>query len=97
MVNDNHGQRNETGSRAMPPATSLEGIMSYAIASGLVGFPLESLRVRVIGTQVGVVFVVTADLIDAGTHLVLDPDQLRAIEPEVDLVYSQGLVRLCRP
>lgn len=66
---------------------------TYAIASGLRGFGTSELRVRVREIRDGVAFVVTADLRDAGTPLVLDPDQVRA-EPQTTTVVSHrdGLV-----
>ncbi len=53
---------------------------TYAIASGLCGFRSSELRVKVREVRDGVAFVVTADLVDSGTFLVLDPSQVR---PEV--------------
>lgn len=66
--------------------------MRYAIATGLRGFRSESLRVLVLREEAGLAWVVTADLLDAGTALVLDATQ---VEPEVqvtDLRHSTGLV-----
>jgi hypothetical protein len=66
---------------------------TYAIASGLRGFRTSELRVRVREIRDGVAFVVTADLADSGTMLVLDPAQLR-VEPQTTTVVSHrtGLV-----
>lgn len=49
---------------------------SYALASGLRGFRSTTLRVQVLETRDGCAWVVTADLTDVGTRLVLDPSQL---------------------
>lgn len=48
----------------------------YALAQGLLGFSRSSLRVRVTRRELGYVWVVTADLCDAGTALVLDDHQV---------------------
>jgi len=48
----------------------------YAVASGLVGFRSTSLRVIVTRRSGAYVWVVTADLLDAGTPLVLSPNQV---------------------
>ena len=53
----------------------------YAIASGLKGFGIHtSLRVRVLEVRGDYVWVITADMADAGTRLVLDPSQLTDAE-----------------
>lgn len=49
---------------------------TYAIASGLVGFRSSTFRVRVTEQRNGVAWVMTADLLDAGTRLVLDASQV---------------------
>lgn len=54
-------------------------IGSLALASGLRGFPSSILRVRVERIEGSNVWVRTADLLDAGTPLVLDASQ---VEPE---------------
>lgn len=48
----------------------------YRFANGLVGFPSDELRVRVLEIRDGYAWVVTADLIDAGTPLTLNASQL---------------------
>lgn len=45
---------------------------SYFFAADLVGFRSSTLRVRVTERRDGYVWCVTADLLDAGTKLVLD-------------------------
>ena len=68
---------------------------SYALASGLIGFPSTSLRVRVVEVHnTEAVTVRTTDLQDAGTVLNLKASQLT---PEADLVpqmvrHTTGLV-----
>lgn len=53
----------------------------YALAFRLVGFPSSTLRVRVREIQHGRYAIVhTADLLDAGTMLLLDIDKLEALE-----------------
>jgi hypothetical protein len=68
----------------------------YAVAHGLKGFGTDSLRVRVTRIDVASnnVWVVTADLRDAGTPLTLDGSQ---IEPETQgetLRHVSGLAEL---
>lgn len=53
---------------------------SYALATALKGFKSSTLRVRVLEVRSGCAFVVTADLSDVGTRLVLDPAQLTACD-----------------
>lgn len=66
-----------------------------ALASGLRGFRSSSLRVRVLEVRDGCAWVVTADLLDAGTRLVLDPGQLVALEGAAGgLVHRVGLLEL---
>lgn len=72
---------------------------NYALATGLKGFGpnTSTLRVHVLEVRDGVAFVITADLADAGTRLVLNPSQL---EPEgselaaVGVSHASGLVVL---
>jgi len=54
----------------------------YAIATGLIGFSSDSLRVRIERRDAlsGCVWVRTADLLDAGTPLVLDAAQVAPLE-----------------
>ena len=68
--------------------------MNYAIANNLVGFGslFTSLRVRVKEIRDGNAFVITADLHDAGTHLVIDPSQLSFPENESVYQHRNGLV-----
>jgi len=61
----------------------------YGLASGLVGFRVDSLRVRILRAEESRVWVITADLLDAGTRLVLDVSQ---VIPEADC-HGPGLVR----
>jgi hypothetical protein len=67
------------------PATTTTAT-SYALASNLRGFlyapncPVTELRVRVLEVRDGCAFVVTADLLDVGTRLCLDPSQLTRCE-----------------
>lgn len=56
-------------------------IGSLALASGLRGFPSSILRVRVERVEGRTAWVRTADLLDAGTPLVLDISQVES-EPE---------------
>lgn len=53
---------------------------AYALATGLRGFRSDTLRVRVTEARDGLVWVVTADLLDAGTFLVLNASQVEALE-----------------
>jgi len=70
----------------------------YFIASGLVGFTSDSLRVRLVrdfgnGKDV---LVMTASLLDAGTTLLLNWSQLKPFEEtvEVGMIHRNGLVIL---
>ena len=65
---------------------------SYGIASGLIGFRSSALRVRLLEQRDGCVWVVTADLLDAGTRLVLDEAQFTAESASVGLRHKEGLV-----
>lgn len=65
---------------------------SHMIASGLIGFPSDSLRVIVTRSEPGYVWVTTASLQDVGTKLVLNPSQVRPEEPETGMRHSTGLV-----
>lgn len=62
----------------------------YALAHNLRGFATSTLRVKVLRDEGGLVWVMTADLTDAGTHLVLNKEQ---IERESELEVSQAQVR----
>ena len=64
----------------------------YALASGLVGFRSSTLRVRVTREEGPYVWVVTADLMDAGTPLTLDAAQVVREAPVVVERHRDGLV-----
>ena len=64
----------------------------YALASGLRGFQSDSLRVRITRQEPGYVWVITADLLDAGTKLVLDPSQVEPEQPATVTAHRDGLV-----
>lgn len=64
----------------------------YAVAHNLIGFKSSSLRVKVTRIDGDNYFVTTADLLDAGTRLVLAGDQIAPEEPETVLTYKTGLV-----
>jgi hypothetical protein len=69
----------------------------YFLATGLVGFRSSTLRVRETERRDGYSWVVTADLLDAGTKLVLDESQVvtPADEPVVaGFRHRDGLVTL---
>jgi hypothetical protein len=66
--------------------------MYYGIATKLRGFQSESLRVKVTREEGKYTWVTTADLLDAGTHLVLDTSQVTPEEPETVLIHKEGLV-----
>lgn len=65
----------------------------YGVARNLIGFRSTTLRVRIEREEFGMVWVRTADLLDAGTTLVLDAKQ---VEPETDyreeVQYKGGFV-----
>jgi hypothetical protein len=67
---------------------------TYAVASGLIGFRSSTLRVIVTRREGSYVWVRTADLLDAGTALVLDASQVKNEEPETVLYHREGLVAL---
>lgn len=72
----------------------MPSLPSYALASGLRGFAADSLRVKVTRIEGAYAWVVTADLMDAGTPLTLDLSQI-AFESEMDscaVRYKDGLV-----
>lgn len=67
----------------------------YALASDLKGFASSTLRVRVTRREGDYVWIITADLRDAGTRLVLRASQVVGEEPEQGLLRHQtGLVFL---
>lgn len=53
----------------------------YALASNLIGFKNDTLRVKVVRSEGNYRWVVTADLSDSGTNLVLDASQVSAPLP----------------
>ena len=68
--------------------------MEYAIAKNLRGFRSSTLRVRVLERRAGHVWVRTADLLDAGTPLVLREENVEP-EPGADVAavrHPAGLV-----
>ena len=71
-------------------------IGSYGLASGLVGFPTSELRVKVTeAARSGHIWVMTADLADAGTPLVLREEQVQPLEDYVSAdawQHKSGLV-----
>ncbi len=86
------------GSQPTMAASTKEGDM-YAIASGLRGFRSTSLRVRITRRDSGMVWVRTADLLDAGTALVLNASQVSekatSYDQQTTLVrHARGLVAL---
>ena len=64
----------------------------YATASKLVGFRSDTLRVKVLRSEGNYRWVVTADLLDAGTQLVLDASQVKSEKSEITLRHKNGLV-----
>ena len=52
---------------------------SYFFATDLVGFRSSTLRVRLVERRDGYAWVVTADLLDAGTPLVLADRQVQEV------------------
>ena len=64
----------------------------YAIANSLVGFPRESMRVKVTRIEGDYAWVRTADLMDAGTPLTLDLSQIEPERNEVVVRHSAGFV-----
>lgn len=64
----------------------------YAVASGLKGFRSSTLRVKITRQEGQYTWVVTADLLDAGTPLVLDTVQVTPEVSETVLTHRSGLV-----
>lgn len=64
----------------------------YAVASGLKGFRSSTLRVKITRQEGQYTWVVTADLLDAGTPLVLDIAQVTPEVSETVLIHRTGLV-----
>ena len=64
----------------------------YAVASGLKGFRSSTLRVKVTRQEGQYTWVVTADLLDTGTPLVLDTAQVTPEASETVLIHRTGLV-----
>lgn len=79
----------------MQDTTLLGGFtMTYAIATDLKGFPTSTLRVK-ITREIGHGYfnVITADIRDSGTHLVLTEDQLQPCADTAETwVHKDGLV-----
>lgn len=72
----------------------MPSLPAYALASGLRGFASDSLRVKVTRAEGGYAWVVTADLLDAGTPLTLDRSQV-VFEEEMQsasLQHADGMV-----
>lgn len=67
---------------------------TYALAHNLIGFKSSTLRVIVTREERGNVWVTTADLLDAGTQLVLDASQVEPDPSEfVEVIsHKDGLV-----
>lgn len=67
---------------------------TYALANNLIGFKSSTLRVIVTREELGNVWVTTADLLDAGTQLVIDASQIEAIPSEmVDVMsHKNGMI-----
>ena len=66
---------------------------TYAVANGLRGFRSSSLRVLVTRVELPNVWIRTADLLDAGTPLVLDASQVTPeAAPDSGLQHKTGLV-----
>ena len=65
---------------------------AYAIAHNLIGFASTTLRVKIDRIEGEYVWVTTADLLDAGTKLVLDAGQVEYEDTTSDLMYKHGLV-----
>lgn len=66
---------------------------SYVVAE-VRGFSTSTLRclvTRVSGSQV---FVLTADIADVGTPIVVDADKVRPMSDEAAMVHKHGLVNL---
>ena len=66
--------------------------MHHAVAKNLRGFSVTELRVKVTRQQGDYTWVTTADLLDCGTHLVLDTSQIYPEEPETVLIHKDGLI-----
>lgn len=64
----------------------------YALAHGLIGFASDTLRVKVTERRNGYVWVITADLLDAGCPLTLNENQVEFIEAETVQMHKTGLV-----
>lgn len=67
---------------------------TYAIAHNLIGFKASTLRVIVTRREYGNAWITTADLLDAGTQLVVSETQIEAYLGEyADLLsHKNGLV-----
>ena len=69
----------------------------YALASKLVGFSSTTLRVQVLRSEGDYRWVITADLRDAGTKLVLDASQVRDEPDAVEQIerYEDAMITCC--
>lgn len=65
---------------------------TYAIASRLIGFANSELRVKITRVELGYVWIVTADLLDAGTPLTLDASQVTPEQAATVESHRAGLV-----
>ena len=70
-----------------------KGSTMYAIATGLRGFRVSTLRVRIVRDLQGCYDVVTADLLDAGTPLILSKDKVQLETPCEVISHKSGLVQ----
>ena len=64
---------------------------THALAHDLIGFKTSTLRVRVLDSNELYVWVITADLLDAGTRLVLDQKQIEPILDDGQLMAVGGV------
>lgn len=65
---------------------------TYAVAHNLKGFRSTTLRVKVVRAEGSYRWVVTADMLDAGTSLVLDANQVVDEAPETVQIHRNGFV-----
>lgn len=68
-----------------------KGGVMYAIAS-VVGFRSSTLRVRIVRDVADCYEVVTCDLLDSGTHLMLSKSKVTVETPSTVLVHKDGFV-----
>ncbi len=86
---ENKGKNNQP-----PDFCRQKGSAMYAIASNLVGLPSSTLRVRIVRDVADCYEVVTADLLDAGTRLMLSKSKvaLEGAPTSTLLSHKDGLV-----